>query len=113
MFTIFHTSTESFIGSKTDFQILTITEKCSLYQNNILLSIYGYDIFQQTKRIIKQLNYDLIIIKLILLIFTFPSNCYMVDKHKNMYDDSLLYGTFRLLSSQNLYVEILWKYIIY
>jgi hypothetical protein len=30
-----------------------------------------------------------------------------------MHSDALLRGTFRLLGSQNLYTEILWKYMIY
>jgi hypothetical protein len=139
MFTTFYTSTESFIGSTADFQVLTVAEKCSLYQRNlhgvlnlcatfmlhisgmfesskndhILISIYGYDIFQQTKRIAQQLDNDLVFTKLILLILAFSSNCYMVDEHENMHDDSLLYGTFRLFGSQNVYVEVLWKYMLY
>ncbi len=139
MFTTFYTSTESFISSTADFQILTVEEKCSLYQRNLhgvlhlcatfilrlsgmfdcsaheklIISVYGYDIFQQTKRIALQLDYDLVIIKLMLLILAFSSNCYMVDEHENMHNDRLLYGTFRLFGSQNFYVEVLWKYIIY
>jgi len=139
MFTTFYASTELFIGSSADFQILTVAEKCSLYQRNlhgvlhlcatfilrlcgmfdsykndkIIISIYGYDIFQQTKRIALQLDYDLTIIKLILFIFAFSSNCYMIDEHGNMLDDKLLYGTFRLFGSQNVYMEVLWKYMIY
>jgi hypothetical protein len=139
MFTTFYTSTESFIGSTADFQVLTVAEKCSLYQRNlhgvlnlcatsilrlsgmfdsslndpIIISIYGYDVFQQTRRIAMQLDYDLIVIKLTLLIFAFSSNCYMVNEHENMHQDSLLNGTFRLFGSQNVYVEVLWKYMIY
>ncbi len=139
MFTTFYTSTESFIGSSADFQVLTVAEKSSLYQRNlhgvlhlcatfifrlcgmfdsskndkIILSIYGYDIFQKTKRIALQLDYDLTIIKLILFIFAFSSNCYMIDENENMLDDKLLFGTFRLFGSQNVYVEVLWKYMIH
>jgi hypothetical protein len=139
MFTNFYTSAESFIGCTADFQVLTVGEKCSLYQRNlhgvlnlcatlilrlsgmfdsstnehIIMGVYGYDIFQQTKRIALQLDCDLIIIKLTLFILAFSSNCYMVDEHENMHHDSLLHGTFRLFGSQNVYVEILWKYMTY
>ena len=139
MFTTYYTSTETFICSSPDFQVLTVAEKCSLYQrnlhgvlnlcatiisrlsgmfdsstnDNIIMSIYGYDVFQQTKRIAMQLDYDLIINKLILIILAFSSNCYMVDEHENMYHDSLLYGTYRLFGSQNVYIGILWKFMIY
>jgi hypothetical protein len=139
MFATFYASTESFISSSADFQILTIEEKCSLYQRNLhgvlhltatlilylsgmfesslngklLISSYGYDTFQQTKRIASQLDYDLTMIKLFLLILAFSSNCYTVDIHENMHNDRFSYGTFRLFGSQNAYVEVLWKYMIY
>jgi hypothetical protein len=139
MFATFYNSTESFIGSSADFQILTIDEKCSLYQRNLhgvlhlcatfilrlsgmfdcsanenlLITSYGYEIFCQTKRIALQLDYDLTIVKLLLFILSFSSNCYIVDRHENMQNDRFLYGTYRLFGSQNVYVETLWKYMIY
>ncbi len=94
MFATFYVSTESFIRSSADFQILTIDEKCSLFQRNLhgvlhlcatlilqlsgmfecsakenlILTAYGHDIFLETKRIALQLDYDLTIIKLFLFI---------------------------------------------
>ena len=139
MFTNFYTSTEAFIRSTADFQVLTVAEKSSLCQRNlhgvlnlcatfilrmsgmfdsstndkIIIAVYGYDIFQQTRRIAMQFDYDLIIIKVMLIILSFSSNCYMVDDKDKIPNDSLLFGTFRLFGSQNVYVEILWKYMIY
>jgi hypothetical protein len=139
MFASFYTSTESFINSTADFQVLTIAEKTSLYQRNlhgilnlcatfilrlsgmfdsskndkILISIYGHDIFQQTRRIAMQFDYDLVITKFMLITLAFSSNCYRIDEKEKIHNDSLLSGTFRLLGSQNVYVEILWKYMIY
>ena len=37
----------------------------------------------------------------------------MVTVQEEMYKDSLLIGTHRLFGSQNVYVEILWKYMVY
>lgn len=139
MFGTFYSSAESFISSSADFQILSLEEKSSLYQRNlhgvlhvcacflyklsgmfessssdkIILSTYGYDVFQQTKRIVLQIDYDITITKLLLFILAFSSNCYMVDTHENMDKDRFLHGTFRLFGSQNAYVEILWKYLTY
>jgi hypothetical protein len=48
-----------------------------------------------------------------LITLTFSSNLFTLTKDENMSRDSLLYGTFRLFGSQNVYVEILWKYMIY
>ncbi len=36
-----------------------------------------------------------------------------MNVHKNMHNDRLGFGTFHLYGSQNVYVELLWKYIIY
>jgi hypothetical protein len=139
LFACFYTSTETFISCSADFQILTLNEKRSLYQRNlhgvlnlwatfilnisgmfnistnetILTTIYGYDIYQETKRISFRLEHDRTIVKLFLLILAFSTNCYMVDEHEHMHDDSLLSGGFRLFGSQNMYIEILWKYMTY
>ncbi len=56
---------------------------------------------------------DLIFIKLILMILTFSSNLFTVNEKKNFHRDSLLYGTFRLFGSQNVYVELMWNYMMY
>jgi len=141
MFATFYTSTEAFIGSSADFQILTVNEKSSLYQRNIhgilnlcaifllrmaqvfdqplkehlITSVYGFEIFQQTKRIASQIDDDLIFIKLILLILAFSSNCYVVDRSTDdsTLNDSFINGTFRLWGSQNVYIELFWKYLLY
>ena len=138
MLTGFYTSKESFIRSTSHFLVLTLAEKSSfvhrnmhevltlcattifrfagafdsLLSSNIIMSIYGYDVFQQTKRIAMRLEYDSLIIKLMLIILAFSSNCYMVDDDEKLNHDSLLNGTFRLFGSQNVYVEILWRYMI-
>jgi hypothetical protein len=56
---------------------------------------------------------DLIFIKLILMILTFSSNLFTVNEKKNFHEHNLLYGTFRLFGSQNVYVELMWNYMIY
>jgi hypothetical protein len=56
---------------------------------------------------------DLIFIKLILMKLTFSSNLFTVNEKKNFHEDNLLYGTFRLFGSQNVYVELMWNYMIY
>jgi hypothetical protein len=37
----------------------------------------------------------------------------MLDERHTIWNDQLLHGTFRLLGSQNVFVEILWKYMLY
>ncbi|CAF1214324.1 unnamed protein product [Adineta ricciae] len=139
LFTQFYTSIESFISSSADFQTLTLPEKHSLYHRNlhgvlnlyatfilsisgmfdtlsndkILTSVYGYQMHCRLKNLIIKLEADVTIIKLMLLILAFSTNCYMVDDHGDVGRDSLLLGTFRLLGSQNMYIEILWKYMMH
>ena len=48
-----------------------------------------------------------------LLVIAFSSNCLIVDIHENMHNDSFIFGTFRLYGSQNVYVELLWRYMLY
>jgi hypothetical protein len=134
-----YSSLESFINSTADFRIMTIDEQRSLIQRNMhglwgfhasfifresgifnnltnekaIIPLYGSRNVQCTRRFAIQLDYDLTIIKLMLITLTFSSNLFTLTKDENMSRDSLLYGTFRLFGSQNVYVEILWKYMIY
>ncbi len=128
----------SFITSTPDFQILTTDEQCSLFQRNLngIVNLYSLVVFRDTNvinnsdciksfalicglemaveaiRISKQLDLDLTVIKLMLLILAFSSNCSIVDIKQDPYKDSLLTGTHRLLGSQTTYVIVLWKYMV-
>ncbi|CAF3359856.1 unnamed protein product [Rotaria socialis] len=134
----FYNGLQSFISSTPDFKILTLREQHSLFQRNmvgvlcvggtylmhesgildkpehesVILSLYGSEFIQQVKLIWQQLHCDPILIKLILVALAFSSNYFMIDNHGNTADDTLLLGTFRLLGSQNVYVEIIWKYLL-
>ncbi|UJR32096.1 hypothetical protein I4U23_019564 [Adineta vaga] len=135
----FYKSLQSFISSIPDFRILTTTEQSSLFQRNMfgLLCIggmyfmrelgvfdrpenemmispfYGNDVFQQAKLICQQLNCDPIVFKLLLVALAFSSNCSMLNNGTDIDRDSLLLGTFRLFGSQNVYIELLWKYLLH
>ncbi len=77
------------------------------------VTINGLEMMVEVIRINKQLDLDSTMIKLMLLIVAFSSNCSTVDLQPQACNDSLLFGTHRLLGSQNVYVEVLWKYITY
>jgi len=136
---LFYNSLQSFVSSIPDFKVLTPTEQSSLFQRNmlglfciggmylmresgildksenemILLPLYGIEVLQQAKNICRQLNCDPILFKVMLIALAFSSNCYMLHNRGNIDRDSLLLGTFRLLGSQNVYVELMWKYLIH
>ena len=136
--TKFYYSLEFFIRSIPDFKILTPSEQKSLFERNmlgifslgtlfflhqsaffqttanecLLLPLYGPDRLQQAKHICRQFHSDTIIFKLLLVALAFSSNCYTLDRQCTISKDSLLLGTFRLLGSQNVYVELIWKYLI-
>ncbi|CAF0719310.1 unnamed protein product [Adineta steineri] len=131
-------SMQSFISSSPDFRVLTVSEQTSLFERNLpgvvafystlffrhtgilripeyfnaFITIYGSDIMLSLRHTIEQLDPDPTLVKIILIILAFSSNCLIVNTNKTMKRDSLLDGTFRLLGSQNVYVELLWKYLI-
>ena len=135
---IFYNSLQSFIGSIPDFKILTSVEQCSLFQRNmlgllslggmylmrasgvfekpeneiILLPLYDPEVMQRAKVICQQMDDDPIPFKIMLVALAFSSNYYMLNDDGNINKDSLLLGTFRLFGSQNVYVELLWKYLV-
>lgn len=124
-------SLQLFIGSIPDFQILATAEKWSLLQRNILglLSIgslyfmreystiitpsYEHEIIDKLKYFCTQLDYDPIVIKLFLVILAFSSNCFPNTYRTTFETDRVLHGTHRLFDSQNVYLEVLWKYFIH
>ena len=120
---LIYSSVESFISSTADFRIMTTAEQCSLIQRNmrglwafhsiftfhesgvfdnrsteraVFSPLYEAVLVQRTKHITTQLDYDSTLIKLLLIILTFSSNCFAIIEHENIHQDSLLYGTFRL-----------------
>ncbi|UJR20460.1 hypothetical protein I4U23_023589 [Adineta vaga] len=134
-----YTSIQSLINVTPEFQVLCVNEQKSLFQRNLhgigsfycnLLFrdsalfdnticyrsyelAYGSEIMYQSKQLVKRLDLDSTLFKLMLIIITFSSNCFLVDFDESIPQDSFLYGTFRLYGSQNIYVEVLWQYMIY
>ena len=139
LFASFYTSVISFIGVTADFQVLTIAEQRSLFQRNLhglfnlcgtfmlrdagifdssrnenlIVPLYGHEIVRRAKQINMKLDSDSTLVKIIHIILAFSTNSYTVKYDPYMNRDALLHGTFRLFGSQNVYIEILWKYMIY
>jgi hypothetical protein len=137
--TTIYTSLESFIKCTADFRVMSLAEQCSLFQRNMkgllgfyctfvfresgvfhnqttqnaLLPLYGVSSVQKTKCITEQLDFDLVLVKLMLMTLAFSSNCFVVHEGDHAVRDGLLCGTFRLLGSQNVYAELLWRYMTY
>ena len=85
---------------------------------SVIYPLYGIEMIEQAKSICRQLTCDPIVLKLMLIALAFSSNSYTFHDSGSGGDgchtihDSLLLGTFRLLGSQNVYVEIMWKYLL-
>jgi hypothetical protein len=135
----FSNSLQLFISSTPDFKVLTTSEQWCLLQRNLLgllsiggiylmresgifdkpenemavLPLYGNEVVQQLKILSIQLDFDPVIIKLTLVALAFSSNCFIKHNRGNIDRDSLLLGTFRLFGSQNVYIELIWKYSIH
>ena len=136
---LLYNSTKAFVTSTPDFRILTVTEQSSLLDRNLhgvmaLTSIifmrtagifetrrcldgfgtvYGSPMIVHAQRIERDLDFDLTMLKVLLVILTFSSNCFVFDPQTATGKDSFLHGTFRLFGSQSVYVELLWKFMIY
>ena len=133
-------SMRSLISSLPDFQILTTAEQISLLERNwyaisglnyILIArdsslienlrylrdsgdkLYRADVVAGMIGIKKRIDPDSTLIKIILVILAFSSNCLVLNVPRSRKNDSFLFGTFRLFGSQNVFVEILWKYMVY
>lgn len=133
------TSIQSWISSTPDFQVLTINEQHSLLQRNLpgvaalhsvlfirsadiihhprylelLASTLGSQIVRQASRMDRVLDGDATLVKLLLMALAFSSSCFVVRKMESRESDSFLHGTYRLFGSQNVYAELLWKYLLY
>ncbi|CAF1092494.1 unnamed protein product [Adineta ricciae] len=133
-------SIQSLINCTPEFQVLCTDEQKSLLQRNLhgigcyysnllyrdseifdnsacCLSFrlaYGLSAIEKSKVLVKCLDIDSTLFQLLLIIIAFSSNCFIVDfDSPNNLHDSFLFGTFRLFGSQNIYVELLWKYMMY
>jgi hypothetical protein len=132
-------SVQSLMRSIPDFQVLTSDEQRSLLKRNwhgvsglnfILVlrdtdlynnerfitdgvGIYGNEVVARFRRLSMQLDLDSTLVKILLVIMSFSANCMITHVPKSRETDSLLLGTFRLLGSQNIFVELLWKYMVY
>jgi len=128
----------SFVSCTPDFQVLSVNEQQSLFERNLhgissfcaniyyrdtkffenakcygsFASTYGSQIIEKGKRRFKHLDLDSTLLKFILLIIAFSSNCFIVNIKDDVHNDSFFNGTFRLYGSQNVYVELLWNYMI-
>jgi hypothetical protein len=134
-----YTAIQSFVSSIPDFQVFSINEQQSLLQRNLhgiasfysnlvfretglfensksfqsYKTAYGSETIQQSNCLIKRLSLDTTLCKLMLIPIAFSSNSFIVDIHENMHNDNLIFATFRLYGSQNVYVELLWRYMLY
>ena len=129
----------SFLQSIPDFQILTTSEQSSLLERNLqgisgltftlvardtcvidhspsrtaAIRFYGFEVVCRAQQLKNRLDPDSTLVKLMLPVLAFSSNCVILDMPQHVCHDSLLLGTFRLLGSQNVFVEIVWRYLVY
>jgi hypothetical protein len=135
----FYTSLQSFIKCTNEFRTFTEMEQGCVYRRNfhsisglagqLILresdffentaymyafgSLYDAETLARADSIIKRLDYDSTSVKIFLIIIAFSSNCFLVDKGENLQEDYLLSKTKVLFRYQNLYAELLWKYMLF
>ena len=133
------TSMRAFMSSVPDFQIMTSGEQCSLLERNWhVLSglnfifvlrdsglygcskftsdaarVYGNAVVSGAGRLRARLELDSTLVKLMFVVHAFSSSSLIMEVPRIKKYDSLTLGTFRLLGSQNVFVELIWKYMMY
>ena len=134
-----YSSFESFISSTADFRVMTTAEQCSLIHRNLhgvwglhclftfreigvfddlanqnaVATIYAPVHVQWTKNLSQTLDPDVTLTKLMLVVLAFSSNSSTLVFDKTAGKDILRHGTYRLFGSQSVYVEMMWKYMLY
>ena len=135
----FSNSFQLFISSIPDFQVFAASEQRSLLRRNFfgllafggiylmgqsgifdsventmaLQPLYGIEMFQRIQTLYAELDFDPVLVKLFLVALAFSSSCYAKHSQDNEPQDDFLSGTFRLYGSQNVYIELIWKYLIH
>ncbi|CAF3597811.1 unnamed protein product [Rotaria socialis] len=139
MFSSICQSLQLTVSSTADFRIMTTDEQFSLLKRNmggvwtfysmvichqcnfldsttsksIMVPLYGVHNVERVRLISFRLDPDITLVKLILMVLSFSSNCFAVKNDQINKRDSLLMGTFRLFGSQNVYTEVMWQYMLY
>lgn len=134
-----YSSFESFISSTADFRVMTTAEQSSLIHRNLdglwglhclftfrevgvfddqanqnaVSVIYAPVHVQRTKNLTQKLDPDVTLTKLMLVVLAFSSNSSTLVFDKKVGEDILRHGTYRLFGSQCVYVEMMWKYMLY
>lgn len=96
---------------------MVICSQCNLFDletsRSIMVPLYGTEKVEYVKFISARLDPDMTLVKLLLMTLSFSSNCFTVDLDQVKGRDCLLAGTYRLFGSQNAYIEVMWKYMLY
>ena len=129
----------SFIQSSPDFRLLTFNNQISLIHRNLygvvnlyyiivfrdstminngkclerFINIYGPEMIILTKHLCERLDFDSTFLNTMLMIFALSSNCQVGNRFESKWNESVAFDTHRLFTAQNIYVEVLWNYLIY
>ena len=135
----FYTSLQGFIQCTNEFRSFHVAEQTSLYQRNFhsitsltgqlilresgmmenpaflyaFASLYDVQTLARADAISRRLDHVATLANLFLIIIAFSTNCFLVDHGESVRRDPLLHKTKILFHFQNLYAELLWKYMIF
>lgn len=134
----FYSSIQSFVEGVPHFHSLPLSARRALVQHNFdttgtlnsifivretsaldnqayvagCCALYGYENLAELKKYVSQLEQNGILVKLMLLTTAFAGNCSIVHLHpqENL---ATISSTISLIRVQNIFVTLLWKYLIY
>ena len=95
--------------------VFIIREMSALNNMTFLIScdaVYGDDIFQYSTHFVSRLEPNSLLIKILLLILAFSTNCSIVTPNQSNRRTSVS-NAMTILEVQNIFVTMFWKYLIY
>ena len=95
---------------------LLINREMDLLNNSDLMlsfhSLYGSDLFKRCASLLQRTELNGILFKVILFVMIFSSNCSIVTEDVPL-DIDIIFELKHVLDLQDLYVTLLWKYLVY
>lgn len=102
-------------GSGT-FNSMIAAVEANVYGNQAHIDacnkVYGKEYVEESHRVLKRLETNLTLLKILLLILAFASNSSIVI-FDHSYDQRISHHTVSLLKIQDVFVTMIWKYLIY
>jgi hypothetical protein len=115
---LYYTAMQPFIESSSHFHASSADIRRIIIQNDYYTAtcneIYGVDYVQNGYQFMSKMEPNRILLKILLMILAFSTNCSLVTyDHSINFINISLNNTLHLIHIQNIFITMLWKYLVY